>query len=256
LAWCEKRGTYSSDEISVRAELQSDHYILSGTNRFVPYAHIADTILCAAKIDESAEGNKERVSLFIVDKASPGLSVQVLSTIANDKQCEVTFDRVIVPRQNIMGEGNNGWPILKKVLQMAAVAKCAEMCGGAQKVLEMVVDHAKKRVQFGSPIGSFQAIQHHCANILTYVDTSALMTYQASWLISKGLPFEKEGSMCKVWVSDSYRKLVALGHQVMGGTGYMEEVDLQLYFKHAKAAELAYGDSDLHRELVAEHIGL
>ena len=152
---------------------------------------------------------------------------------------------------------DGGWPVLKKVLQKAAVAKCAEMSGGAQKVLEMVVDHAKKRIQFDHPIGSFQAVQHHCADILTCVDTSMFMTFQAGWRIARGMPFEKEAaSMSKAWVSDSYRKLLALGHQVMGGTGFMEEHDLQLYFRRAKAAELAFGDADFHRELVAQEMGL
>jgi len=256
LAWTETNGTYSPKGISARADLKNDYYILSGTKLFVPDAHVADSILCAARTEDTQENSEEGISLFIVDGRSSGLDVEVLSTMAGDKQCEVTFDRVQVPRENLLGELNQGWRVLRKVLQKAAVAKCAEMSGGAQKVLEMTVDYAKKREQFGRPIGSFQAIQHHCADALTYVDTSILMTYQACWRISNGLPFEKETSMCKAWVSDSYRQLVALGHQVMGGTGFMEETDLQLYFKRAKTAELAFGDADFHRELVAQEMGL
>ncbi len=256
LAWTEPSGTYLANGISARADLHNDHYVLSGTKLFVPYAHIADTILCAARTDDSQGDSEEGISLFIVDGKSPGLGVEVLSTMAGDKLCEVTLNHVRISRENLLGERNQGWCVLKEVLLKAAVAKCAEMSGGARKVLEMVVDYAKKRVQFGRPIGSFQAIQHHCANILTYVDTSTFMTYHAGWRISEGLSFEKEASMCKAWVSDSYRKLVALGHQVMGGTGFMEETDLQLYFKHAKAAELAFGDGDFHREMVAERMGL
>lgn len=256
LAWTETSGAYSANGISARADLQNDHYALSGTKLFVPYAHIADTILCAARTEDPQEDREPGISLFIVDGKSPGLGVEVLSTMAGDKLCEVTLNQVRISRENLLGERNQGWSVLKRVLLKAAVAKCAEMSGGAQKVLEMVVDYAKKRVQFGQPIGSFQAIQHHCANILTYVDTSKFMTYQAAWRISQGLPFEKEASMCKAWVSDSYRQLAALGHQVMAGTGFMEETDLQLYFKQAKAAEMAFGDADFHREIVADQIGL
>lgn len=256
LAWTETSGAYSANGISARADLQNDHYALSGTKLFVPYAHIADTILCAARTEDPQEDREPGISLFIVDGKSPGLGVEVLSTMAGDKLCEVTLNQVRISRENLLGERNQGWSVLKRVLLKAAVAKCAEMSGGAQKVLEMVVDYAKKRVQFGQPIGSFQAIQHHCANILTYVDTSKFMTYQAAWRISQGLPFEKEASMCKAWVSDSYRQLAALGHQVMAGTGFMEETDLQLYFKQAKAAETAFGDADFHREIVADQIGL
>jgi alkylation response protein AidB-like acyl-CoA dehydrogenase len=256
LAWNESNGTYSAQEILTRADLQTDHYVLSGEKLFVPDAHVADTILCAARTKDFQEGSEEGVSLFIVDRKSPKLGVKVLSSIAGEKLCEITFNQVKVPKQNLLGELNQGWSVLRKVLLKSAVAKCAEMSGGAQKVLEMVIDHAKKRVQFGRPIGSFQAIQHHCANILTYVDTSTFITFQAGWRISEGLSFEKEASMCKAWVSDSYRKLVALGHQVMGGTGFMEETDLQLYFRRAKAAEMAFGDADFHRELVAQQMGL
>jgi alkylation response protein AidB-like acyl-CoA dehydrogenase len=139
---------------------------------------------------------------------------------------------------------------------MSAVAKCAEMIGGAQRAMDMAIPYVKGREQFGRPVGAFQAVQHHCANMLTYADTIKFMTYQAAWRISEGLAFEKEASMCKAWGSESYRKLVALAHQVIGGMGFMEEYDLQLYFKQAKAAEQILGDADFHRELVAQEIGL
>jgi alkylation response protein AidB-like acyl-CoA dehydrogenase len=130
------------------------------------------------------------------------------------------------------------------------------MIGGAQCAMDMAIPYVKGREQFGRPVGAFQAVQHHCANMLTYADTLKLMTYQAAWRISEGLPFEKEASMCKAWGSDAYRKLVALAHQVIGGMGFMEEYDLQLYFKHAKAAEQLLGDADFHREMVAQQMGL
>jgi len=120
----------------------------------------------------------------------------------------------------------------------------------------LVLLQAKERVQFGKPIGAFQAVQHHCANMLTYLDSIKFMTYQGAWAISQNLPYEREASMCKAWVSDSYRRLVAIGHQVMGGMGFMEEHDLHLYFRQAKAAELIFGDADFHREWVAQQMGI
>lgn len=256
LAWTEIDGTYTPKGLSLKAEVKSDHYILSGTKLFTPDAHAADTIICAARTENPGKDSEWGVSLFLVEGKSKGVTVRLLKTIAGDKQCEVTFNNVLVPKENLLGEPNRAWGILKTVLQKAAVAKCAEMSGGAQRVIEMVIPYVKEREQFGRAIGSFQAVQHHCVNILTYVDTSKFMTYQAAWKISQGLPFEKEASMCKAWVSDSYRRLVALGHQVMGGIGFMEEHDLQLYFKKAKAAELAFGDTDFHREIVAQQMGL
>ena len=122
--------------------------------------------------------------------------------------------------------------------------------------MDLVIPYIKERTQFERAIGSFQAVQHHCVNMLTYSDTMGFMTDRAAWRISAGLSFGKEAAMCKAWVSDSYRKLVALGHQVIGGVGFMEEHDLPLYFKRAKAAELMFGDGDFHRELIAGEMGL
>ncbi len=252
LAWLEQAGTYSPDAIKLAARLRDDQYILSGTKLFVPDAHVADTIICVARTGAEPED----VTLFLVDAKSDGIKIAPLDTLAGDKQCEVIFDEVAVPRNNVLGEVGTAWHILKKVLLMSAVAKSAEMVGAAQKVLEMAVTYVKDRTQFGRPVGAFQAVQHHCANMLTYADTVKYMTYEAAWRIASGLPFELEASMCKAWVSDSHRKLVALGHQVIGGIGFMEEHDLQLYFKRAKAAEQMFGDADFHRELVAREMGL
>jgi alkylation response protein AidB-like acyl-CoA dehydrogenase len=252
LAWVEENGTYLPEGIKISAELKKDNYVLSGTKLFVPDAHVADTIICAAKTGKGAKA----ISLFLVDAKSPGVSINLLSTMAGDKQCEVIFDKVKVPKGNLLGKPGKGWEALKRILLMAAVGKSAEMSGGAQRVMEMTVTYVKDREQFGRPVGSFQAIQFYCADMFTFADTIQFITNQAAWRIGAGLPYEKEASMCKAWVSDSYRKLVALGHQSIGGMGFMEEFDLQLYFKRAKAAELMFGDADLHRELVAQEMGL
>jgi alkylation response protein AidB-like acyl-CoA dehydrogenase len=256
LAWTEASGRYTPDGISLDAAPQGGAFVLSGTKLFVPDAHVANTLICAARTGYPSGAPEDGVSLFLLDPRGPGVTIHPLQTMAGDKQFEVALDRVHVSRENLLGEPGAGWPILSNVLRKAAVAKCAEMCGGAQRVLELAVSHVKERVQFGRPVGYFQAVQHHCANILTFVDTARFMTHQAAWRISEGLPFEMEASMCKAWVSEAYRQTVALGHQVMGGMGFMEEHDLQLYFKRAKAAELAFGDADFHRELVAQEMGL
>ena len=252
LAWIEEDGLFTPDAVKLSAAPKGEGYVLSGTKLFVHDANVADTIICVAR---TGEGETD-LSLFIVDAMSTGIKITPLITTAGDKQCEVIFDQVTVPKSNIIGELNQGWPILKRVQRMAAVAKCAEMMGGARKAFELVLPWTKERVQFERPIGSFQAVQHHCANIVTYMDTLTYMTYKASWLIAAGKPFEKEASMCKAYVSDSYRKLVALCHQVLGGVGFMEEHDLGLYFKRAKAAELFFGDADFHREMVAQAMDL
>jgi len=250
LALTEPSATYSAEGIELAATAEGDHEILNGTKLFVADAHVANHLIVAAK---AARGG---ITLFIVDAKSPGISYTLLKTIASDKQCEVVFDKVKVPKKNILGGQGKGWLVIEKVLQRAAVAKCAEMLGGAQQVLEMTVDYAKQRVQFGKPIGSFQAIQHHCANMAIDVDGCRFITYQAAWMLSEGIPATKEVAMAKAWTSEAYRRVTALGHQVHGGIGFIKDHDMQLYYRRAKAAEVTYGDADFHREVVAREIGL
>jgi len=145
---------------------------------------------------------------------------------------------------------------LNNTLLKAAVGKAAQMDGASRMALKFAVDYVKERVQFGKLIGTFQAVQFHCSDMLTYADTIHFMTAHAAWKIAEGLPFEAEASMCKAWVSEAHRRLVGLSHQVLGGVGFMEEHDLQLYFRRAKAAELAFGDSSFHRERVAQAMEL
>jgi alkylation response protein AidB-like acyl-CoA dehydrogenase len=130
------------------------------------------------------------------------------------------------------------------------VAKCAELTGIAQQVLEIAVNYAKEREQFGRPIGSFQAIQHHCANMLIDVDGSKFITYKAAWMLSQGIPCCIEIAAAKGWANEACRRVTALGHQVFGGVGVIIEHDMPLYYTRAKAAELAFGDAEFHREVI------
>jgi alkylation response protein AidB-like acyl-CoA dehydrogenase len=255
LALTETTAGYSPDMISVKAQKDGNDFIINGTKLFVPDAHIANQIICVARTKEG-EKKEDGITLFLVDANSKGIEVTSLKTFAGDKMGEVVFNNVNVSNTNVLGEIDKGWSIIKKVLQKASIGKCAEMVGGGQRALELVLEQATEREQFGVKVGSFQAVQHHCANILTYLDTSRLMTRQAAWRISEGLPCEREVSMTKAWVSDSCRNLIALSHQSVGGTGFMEEHDLQLYFRRTKAAGVYFGDADYHREIVADAIGL
>jgi len=140
--------------------------------------------------------------------------------------------------------------VLRKAIEQAAAAKCCEMAGGMQQVLDMTVDYARERKQFGRPIGSFQVIQHYCADMLTDVEGARLSAYQAAWMLSEGLPCTAEVSTAKAWVSEACRRVDLLGHQIHGGIGFTKDHDIQLYFRRAKAAELAFGDARFHREVV------
>ncbi len=255
MALTEPSASYDPAAVTVQAVPDKDDYVISGTKLFVENAHIADYMVCVTRTKDGSSP-EDGITLFLVDGKSPGISTTVLKTIAGDKQCEVIFDNVRVPKKNILGELDKGWPVVAKMLEMAAVAKCAEMVGGAQAALDMSVAYAKERIQFGRPIGSFQAIQHHCANMVTDVDGSRFITYQAAWKVSEGLPATMEVSMAKAWVSEAYRRVTQLGHQIHGGIGFCMDHDMPLYFKEAKAAESTFGNADWHREIVAQQLGL
>jgi alkylation response protein AidB-like acyl-CoA dehydrogenase len=234
--------------MAVKATLKGNSYLINGIKLFVPFAHVADYIICVAR-SKRRTFNEEGITLFLIDGKAPGITCTPLKTIAGDKQSEVVFNNVQVPRENILGQPHRGWPVAKKVLQKAAVAKAAELVGIAQQSLEMAVSYAKERVQFGRPIGSFQAIQHHCANMLIDVDGSKLMTYKAAWMLSEGLPCDIEVAAAKGYASEACRRVTALAHQVFGGIGVIVDHDMPLYYTRAKVAEVAFGDARYHREV-------
>ena len=252
LALIEPAARWDASGVRTTAERNGNDYVINGTKLFVPNAHVSDYLIVAARTGEA----ETDITLFILPRNTQGVSQTLLKTIASDRQSEVVFENVEAPASAVLGELNGGWSTVQKVLQWGAVGKCAEMVGGGQQVLDMTVEYAKQRVQFGRPIGSFQAIQHHCANMATDVEGSRYITYQAAWRLSEGLPSEGEVAMAKAWVSAAYHRVCALGHQCHGAIGFTKEHNMQLYSRRAKAAELAFGDSDHHLETVAEAIGL
>ena len=156
-----------------------------------------------------------------------------------------------------MGAVDQGWPPLKRTLEWGAAALCAEMVGGAQHVLDMSVDYAKTRHQFGKPIGVYQAVSHKLADMLLETESARSATYYAAWAIDADAPDRAlAASMAKAYVSDAYRRAAGDGIQVHGGIGFTWEHDMHLYFKRAKASEVTLGDATYHRELVAQALDL
>jgi len=228
-------------------------YRISGRAMFVPYAHIADFILLPCRPDDPLAPAR-KTSLFLVDTQSPGLSIRVMSTTQAEKLCEVAFQDLTVRKEQLVGENRDVWPIVRSALRRATIAKCAEMTGGAQAVLDMVKDYACERRQFGRPIGSFQAIQHHCADMLVALNGCRAITYKAARLIDEDMASDAIVACAKAWCNDAYRRIVSLGHQVLGGIGYCVEHDMPLYFRHARGAEVMYGDTAHHLETIESHL--
>jgi alkylation response protein AidB-like acyl-CoA dehydrogenase len=242
---------HDASSVTVEATRDDSNYVISGTKLFVPDAHIAHYLLCVAKTKP-----RSGITIFLADAKSPGIKYAILKTIAGDKLCEVVFDQVPLPAANILGRLNQGRSAVQRIMQRAAVGKCCEMVGIVQRVLEMTVDYAKERKQFDRPIGSFQVIQHYCADMATDVDGARFSTYQAAWMLSEGLPCTKEVAVAKAWVGQASQRVFALAHQIHGAIGVTIEHELHYYTRRAKGAELAFGDADFYREIVAREMGL
>jgi alkylation response protein AidB-like acyl-CoA dehydrogenase len=227
-------------------------FVLSGTKLFVPDAHQADLLVVAAR---SRDGStmEDGVSLFLVPRDAAGLAIALLPSIDETRKlCEVRFDNVQVPAGALLGELHQGWAPLAGVLDRAAIALSAEMCGAAQRVLDITVDYAKLRVAFGKPVGSYQGVKHKCADMLVEIENAKSLTYYAAWAIDENDPDAAMAvSMAKAAASDAGRRVCAAGIQLHGGIGMTWEHDLHLYLKRAKADEVAFGDATWHRERLA-----
>ena len=200
-SWNDK--AWDAEGVTIPATPDGDDYIINGTKLFVHDVHIADYLLCVTRTRDGAVP-EDGITLFLVDAKSPGISCTLLRTTAGDKQSEVVFDKVRVPKKNMVGELNGGWAPLAKVLQQGAVLLCAEMVGAGQRILELTVDHAKTRIQFEQPIGINQYVQEHCVYLVSDVDGSRWVTYQAAWRLSQGLPCDMEVAIAKAWTSDAH----------------------------------------------------
>ncbi len=254
LAWLEESGTWEPSGIGLVARRDQNTYVLEGTKLFVHDAHNADWMVVATR---TAPGKAEEgISLFVVESTLPGIRTRVMKTMDQTRKlCEVTFDNVRVSADCLVGPEHAGWSLLERVADRAKVGLCAEMCGGMEKVLEMSVAYAKVREQFGRPIGSFQAIQHKCANMLVLVESSKSATYYAAWAVANdSQDAHLAASMAKAYCSDAYRMVTGEGIQIHGGIGFTWEHDMHLYFKRAKASEVTFGDATWNRELVAREV--
>ena len=254
LAVTEPSASWDAEGVTVRATADGDDYIIDGTKLFVHDAHIADYLLCVTRTEDAAVP-EAGITLFLVDAKDRGLSYTLLKTTAGDKQSEVIFNKVRVPKGNRVGELNAGWPPLAKVLQQGAVMLCAQMVGAGQRILELTVDYAKTRIQFDHPIGINQYVQDHCVYLLSEVDGSRWVTYQAAWKLSEGLPCDMEVAIAKAWTSDAHERACWRAHQVFAGVGSTTEIGVPpLYTRRAKTDQLYLGDSAYHWKKIAQQL--
>jgi alkylation response protein AidB-like acyl-CoA dehydrogenase len=255
LAFTEAAGRWDAGGVALAARPAGKGWKLDGLKLFVADAEQADYIVVAARTRGEGE---EGISLFLVKGRPKGMTVTQLKTLDMTRRwSEVRFEGVELEAGALMGQADRGWPPLKRALEWAAAALCAEMMGGAQKVLETSTEYAKTRHQFGKPIGIYQAVSHRLADMLVQTESGRSATYYAAWTVEADAPDRSlAASMAKAYVSDAYRKVAGDGIQVHGGIGFTWEHDMHLYFKRAKSSEVTLGDATYHRELVAQALDL
>jgi len=249
LAWIEANDRLDADGISVRARKVRGGYRLSGTKMFVTDAHVADVLVVACRTGKGEEG----VTLLLLPGDTPGVIIRPLQSIDQTRRpMEVELRDIELPPSAVVGGEGKGWKVLARVLDAACVALAADSLGGAQKSLEMAVEYAKVREQFGRPIGSFQAVKHMAAEVVSEVEPARSLVWYAAYACD-AVPREasRAAAMAKARLSDVYSRTTNRAVQIHGGIGFTWEHDMHLWFKRAKWNEFAFGDATYHRERLA-----
>ncbi|MCL5044678.1 MAG: acyl-CoA/acyl-ACP dehydrogenase [Deltaproteobacteria bacterium] len=253
VAVAEAGGRLDAEGVELRPARQGRDWVLSGEKFFVPDAHLANGIVVAARTARKAE---QGITLFLVDVPSPGLTITQLKTVDMTRRCcHLSFDNVVVPSSRILGKRHEGWPILRRMLEVATSALATELVGVAQRALDLSVEYARTRVQFGRPIGSFQAVKHKCVDMLVQVENARSLAYYAAWTVDERAPDSAAAvAMAKAYASEMAVNVTSDAIQVHGGIGFTWEHDMHLYHRRALAGEASLGDARSHRETVARSI--
>jgi alkylation response protein AidB-like acyl-CoA dehydrogenase len=256
VAHLERTGDWGPGSISMPIGRDGDDIVLTGSKAYVIDGHTADSLIVAAR-EEGTEG-EDGVTLVIVPAGADGLTTSRVETMDQTrKQASIQFDAVRVSSAAVLGDTGAGWDPLARTLQRASTALAFEQVGGAAACLDMAVAYAKERIQFGRPIGSFQAIKFKCADMLVDLESARSAAYYAGWTVTTDDPDQAiASSLAKAHCSDAYYHCAAENIQVHGGIGFTWEHDAHLYFKRAKTDELLFGTPADHRAALADRLGL
>ncbi len=249
VALLEEEPDWSTEAVELSAKSSDSSLILNGSKHQVLNAATADLILVIAR-----KGGELVVAP--VSKDADGLTITPTPAIDPTRRFyRVNLENVSVDASQILAEGAAAESAVKASLQTGALLACADMIGGMQWVLETTVEYAQARQQFNKPIGSFQAVQHRCADMLLMTESARSATYYAAWALSENDPAGAQAlNIAKAYCSDVARQVGNSGIQIHGGIGFTWEHDLHLFYKRAKASEFLFGDHIYHRERLARSI--
>ena len=253
LAFAEPAGAWTAGGVGLTARAAGGEFRLDGTKSFVSDGCAADLIVVVAR--EPGSTGEDGLGLFAVAGDAPGLARRSLATLdATRRLARLDFESVSA---RPLGEPGQGAPALARVQRLAAIALANEMVGGAAQALDSAVAYAKTRMQFGRPIGSFQAIKHKCAAVLLEVELAKSAAYYAAAAVDEGDPeLGALAAIAKSLASDAFRKAAAENIQIHGGIGFTWEDDAHLYFRRAKSSEVFLGDPGFWRERLADELGV
>src|SRR6266850_294633 len=247
LAHAEPNGRWDVAGIAMRARAKGDGFELDGTKSWVLDGHVADTLLVAARTDEG-------IGLFRVDARAEGLTRTLVPSLDTTRKL-ATIELAATPAR-LVSRGDQS-ANLERALALTVCALAAEQVGGAQRCLEMATDYAKTRLQFGRPIGSYQAIKHKCADMLVAVEFAKSAAYAACTAAAENsADLLEAAALAKAYCSEAYFRAAAETIQIHGGMGFTWEHPAHLYFKRAKSSDLLFGDAAHHREKLAECVGI
>ncbi|WP_395108392.1 acyl-CoA dehydrogenase family protein [Actinomadura sp. SCN-SB] len=243
--------------IRLRAERDGDSYVINGQKQFSTGAHYSDYVILATRTSDGARRH-EGISLFVVDLKSPGITIEPIPTLgdrANGTNM-VFYDDVRVPASNLLGEEGEGWRLLMVNLERERLSSAPISVGASAAALEQALEHARTREQFGRPIGAFQAVAHQLADVAADIYIGRLLTHDVAHRIARGERCVFEASVAKLFCTEMFNRAAYTGMQVMGGTGYTMDSDMQLHFRNARLGTIGAGSSEVMRNVIAKEIGL
>ncbi|MDA2253592.1 acyl-CoA dehydrogenase AcdA [Bacillus cereus group sp. BfR-BA-01311] len=234
------------------AKRDGDHYILNGSKIFITNGGIADIYVVFALTDP--ESKQRGTSAFIVESDTPGFSVGKKESklgIRSSPTTEIMFEDCRIPVENLLGEEGQGFKVAMQTLDGGRNGIAAQAVGIAQGALDASVEYARERHQFGKPIAAQQGIGFKLADMATDVEAARLLTYQAAWLESEGLPYGKESAMSKVFAGDTAMRVTTEAVQVFGGYGYTKDYPVERYMRDAKITQIYEGTQEIQRLVIS-----
>jgi butyryl-CoA dehydrogenase len=246
-----------SDAAGMRttAVRDGDSYVLNGNKVFITNGDAAEVYVVFALTDPSQRARG--VSAFIVEKGMPGFRIgkhEKKMGIRASTTVELVFEDCRVPKENLLGEEGFGFKIAMMTLDGGRNGIAAQAVGIAQGAFELARDYALQRKQFGKPIAEFQAIQFKLADMATKIEAARLLTYQAAWLESQGLPYGQASAMSKVFASDTAMEVTTEAVQIFGGYGFIREYPIERYMRDAKITQIYEGTNEIQRMVIARHV--